>query len=247
MKKLVLLLLLPCLALAQKTGKKLVWEENFEGKTLDEKVWNFELGNHGWGNHERQDYTKDNHTVANGFLTITAKKAGSHYTSTRITTKGKQEFRYGYMEARLKLPVGHGIWPAFWMLGENISAVGWPTCGEIDIMEYIGREKHQIYTTLHTPDTHGATASSKKTEFPKIEDGFHTYAVDWNKERMEFFVDGQSVYVYNPADKTSGNWPFDQKFFFILNVAVGGDFGGPDVDDSIFPQEYVVDYVRVYQ
>lgn len=247
MKYLYLLLLSTAIVNAQKTGRKLVWEENFDGSSLNEKTWNFELGDHGWGNHERQDYTKTNHRVANGFLTITAKKDGAHYTSTRITTKGKKEFQYGYMEARLKLPVGYGVWPAFWMLGSDIDTSQWPACGEIDIMEYVGREPHMIYTTLHTTDTHGATASSKKTEFPAIEDGFHLYAVDWNAERMVFFVDGKPVYTYQPSPKTKGNWPYDQKFFFILNLAVGGDFGGPNVDDTIFPQEYVVDYVRVYQ
>ncbi|NUY82226.1 glycoside hydrolase family 16 protein [Flavobacterium sp. MAH-1] len=247
MKKIIALLLASSALMAQKTNKKLVWEENFDGKTLNEKAWNYETGAGGWGNHERQTYDKTSHTIADGKLTITVKKDGDHYSSTRITTKGKKEFQYGYMEARVKLPVGHGIWPAFWMLGSNISEKGWPKGGEIDIMEYIGREPHMAYTTVHTQDTHGAHASSKKTEFPDIENGYHLFACDWNKDRIIFFVDDKPVYTYSPENKTEGNWPFDQPFFFIINCAVGGDFGGPEVDDKIFPQQYVVDYVKVYQ
>lgn len=248
MKKTVLLLLLcSASAFAQPKKGKLVWEENFDGGTLNEKVWNFELGDHGWGNNERQLYTKTNHTIKDGFLTITAKKEGDKkYTSTRITTAGKKEFKYGYMEARAKVPTGWGIWPAFWMLGSNIKDAGWPKCGEIDILEYIGREPHTVYTTLHTQATHGEHASSKKTTFENIEEGFHLYAVNWTKDQMEFFVDGQSVYIYAPENKNVDNWPFDQPFYFILNMAVGGNFGGPDVDDEIFPQEFIIDYVRVY-
>jgi len=232
---------------AQKSGKKLVWEENFDGKELNRKVWNFEYGATGWGNNERQDYGDKNHKVADGKLDITIKKDGNSYTSTRITTKGNKEFKYGYMEARVKVPVGHGIWPAFWMLGSNISEVGWPKSGEIDIMEYIGREPDIAYTTIHTPDNNGANASSKKTDFKTIEDGFHNFACDWTKDKIDFYIDDKLVYTYSPANKTLNNWPFDQPFFFIINCAVGGNFGGPDVDDSIFPQHYVVDYVRVYQ
>ncbi|RZJ70529.1 MAG: glycoside hydrolase family 16 protein [Flavobacterium sp.] len=245
--KTAILLMATSALFAQKTGKKLVWEDNFDGKALNTKVWNFEYGANGWGNHERQNYGDKNHKVADGKLAITIKKDDVGYTSTRITTKGKKEFQYGYMEAKVKLATGHGIWPAFWMLGSNISSAGWPKGGEIDIMEYIGREPHMAYTTIHTQDTHGANASSKKTEFPNLEEGYHTFACDWNKNRIIFFVDDKPVYTYAPKEKTQNNWPFDQPFFFIINCAVGGDFGGPEVDDSIFPQEYLVDYVRVYQ
>lgn len=240
-------MLLATVCLAQKGNRKLVWEEGFDGATLNEKHWNFEYGDHGWGNNERQDYGKDNHKVANGMLTITAKKTGGKYTSTRITTKGKKEFRYGYMEARAKLPVGKGIWPAIWMLGANISEVDWPKCGEIDILEYIGREPDMVYTTVHTPDNNGGNAASQKTRFENIEEGFHLYACEWDKDKIAFYVDDKLVYTYQPQTKTKNNWPFDQPFFFILNVAVGGNFGGPEVDDSIFPQEFVIDYVKVYQ
>lgn len=236
---------------AQVKKGKLIWEENFNGKTLNEKVWNYELGDGcphicGWGNNERQIYTKDNHVVMNGFLTITAKKESDKYTSTRITTAGKKEFKYGYIEARAKVPVGHGIWPAFWMLGSNIKQVGWPMAGEIDILEYIGKEPDMVFTSLHTKDSHGNTVNTRKTRIEDVEEGFHTYAVNWTEDQIEFFVDGKSVYTFVPKDKSEEVWPFNQPFYFILNVAVGGNFGGPEVDDTIFPQEFVIDYIKVY-
>lgn len=252
MKRISLLLLLAgSVANAQVKKGKLLWEENFDGKAFNEKIWNYELGDGcpnicGWGNNERQVYTKTNHRLEKGMLVITAKKDGDKYTSTRITTAGKKEFKYGYMEARAKLPLGKGIWPAFWMLGSNIKQVGWPLAGEIDILEYVGKETDMVYTTLHTKANHGDNASSKKTPFPDIEEGFHTYGVNWTKDAIEFFVDGKSVYTFAPKDKPVEVWPFDQPFYFIVNVAIGGNFGGPEVDDSIFPQEFIVDYIRVY-
>lgn len=253
MKKLLFLNIL-CLGFgwAQSQERKLVWEENFNGTQLDEKIWNFELGNGcpnncGWGNNEKQLYTKTNHELINGNLVITIKKEGDSYSSTRITTSGKREFQYGRMEARAKLPTGKGIWPAFWMLGSNIAKVGWPKCGEIDILEYVGREPHMVYTTLHTQDSHGNSVNSKKTEIKNIEEGFHIYAVEWTKDKMDFFVDDQLVYTFKPEVKNENTWPFNQPFFFILNVAVGGNFGGHEVDNAIFPQQYFIDYIRVYQ
>ena len=232
--------------------RELVWSDEFNGDALDLTSWNFELGDGcpnlcGWGNNERQVYTKENHRLEDGKLIITAKKEGDLYTSTRITTQGKHEFQYGRMEARAKVAVGQGIWPAFWMLGSDIKEVGWPACGEIDILEYVGREEDMVYTTLHVPAGHGDSAFSKKTKFEDIEEGYHLYAAEWSPEQIEFFVDDQSVFVYNPEDKTKAVWPFDQPFYFIINLAIGGNFGGPDVDDSIFPQEYAIDYLRVYQ
>lgn len=252
MKQLLIALLIAGTACTAQVKKgKLVWEENFDGKTLNEKVWNFELGDGcpnicGWGNNERQIYTKENHRLENGMLIITAKKEGDRYTSTRITTAGKKEFRYGYMEARAKLATGQGIWPAFWMLGSNIKQVGWPLAGEIDILEYVGREPDMVYTTLHTKERHGDNGNSKKTAFPDIEEGFHIFAINWTPDNIEFYVDGKSVYNFTPHNKTEEVWPYDQPFYFILNTAVGGNFGGPAVDDGIFPQEFIIDYIRVY-
>lgn len=252
MIKYIALALITISGYAQSKAQTLVWQEEFDNLTLNEADWNFELGdgcpnNCGWGNKEKQLYTKKNHSLKDGNLVIRIEKESTHYTSTRITTAGKKEFQYGRMEARAKIPTGKGIWPAFWMLGSNISKIGWPKCGEIDILEYVGREPDMVYTSLHTQDSHGNTINSKKTSFPSIEEGFHIYAIEWTKDKMDFFVDDQLVYTFAPEVKNENIWPFDQPFFFIVNVAVGGNFGGHDVDDSIFPQEYLIDYIKVYQ
>lgn len=251
MNKFLIILFISSLSVAQPKGKKLVWEEQFNAKELDLNNWNVELGdgcpNCGWGNNERQLYTNENQKLKNGFLVITAKKEDEKYTSSRITTKGKKEFQYGYFEARAKLPVGAGIWPAFWMLGANIDKVGWPKCGEIDILEYVGKEPHTVFTSLHTQDSHGNTINTKKTVIETIEQGFHLYAIDWNPDKIDFYVDNQLVYRFQPDNKTEAVWPYNQPFYFLVNMAIGGNFGGPAVDDSIFPQEFKIDYIRVYQ
>lgn len=252
MNKVVLLVLICSFSYAQEAKRKLVWEENFNKKEINEKFWNFELGDGcpnscGFGNNERQIYTKINHEIKDGILVIEARKEGNKYTSTKITTKGKKEFKYGRIEARVELAVGQGIWPAFWMLGANIDEVQWPKSGEIDILEYIGRDPHMVYTTLHTQDSHGNTINTKRTEFLNIEEGYHVYAIEWDKDKIEFFVDKTLVYTFNPSIKNEDTWPFDKPFYIILNLAVGGNFGGPEVDDAIFPQKFYIDYVRVYQ
>ncbi|WP_367754420.1 glycoside hydrolase family 16 protein [Flavobacterium sp. WC2421] len=251
MNKFLILLIIGQLGFAQQGKRKLVWEENFSGKSLNEKVWNIELGNGcpncGWGNNERQLYTNENHELINGNLVITAKKEGNKYTSTRITTKDKKEFLYGYFEARAKLPVGQGIWPAFWMLGSNIDEVGWPKSGEIDILEYVGKEPQMVYTTLHTQDSHGNSINSKKTKIECIEDGFHRFGIDWTKDKMDFYVDGILIYTFYPEVKNEDTWPFDKPFYFLVNLAIGGNFGGPEVDDAIFPKKFILDYIKVYQ
>lgn len=248
---LVCFLIFTC-SFAQVGTRKLVWEEHFDEKSLNEKTWNIELGdgcpNCGWGNNERQLYTADNHKIEKSCLVITAKKeADNKYTSTRITTKGKKEFQYGRFEARAKLPVGQGIWPAFWMLGSNIDQVGWPMCGEIDILEYVGKEPNMVFTSLHTQDSHGNTINTKKTKIESIEEGFHLYAIEWTPDKIEFFVDAKLVYTFQPELKTQAVWPYNQPFYFIINMAIGGNFGGPEVDDAIFPQKFYIDYIKVYQ
>lgn len=236
---------------AQKAEKKLVWEENFDGNQLDEKNWNFETGDGcpdvcGWGNNEKELYTNKNHQVKNGKLSIEARKEGAIYTSSRITTKTKKEFLYGRIEVKAKLPLGKGLWPAFWMLGSNIKEVGWPRCGEIDILEYIGKTPHVLLTSLHTQDSHGNTINTKKTIIPKIEKGFHTYAIDWTKDKIEFFIDKKLIYIFQPEVKNENTWPYNHPFFLILNLAIGGNLGG-EVDDVIFPQKFEIDYIKVYQ
>jgi beta-glucanase (GH16 family) len=238
--------------MAQQTNKKLVWEENFNKPTLDESVWNFELGNGcpnlcGWGNNERQVYTNHNHEIIDGKLIILARKEGDVYTSTRITTQDKKVFQYGRIEVSAKLPLGNGLWPAFWMLGENISKVGWPKSGEIDILEYVTKEPQIVFTSLHTEDSHGNTINTKKTKIEGIEEGFHIYAIDWTSDKIDFFVDGTLVYNFQPIDKNENTWPFDQPFYLIVNLAIGGNMGGTTVDDSVLPQKFVIDYIKVYQ
>lgn len=232
--------------------RTLVWAEEFDAPTLDVSVWNFEMGDGcpslcGWGNNERQIYTMSNHRIEEGMLRIEARKENEQYTSTRITTQGKKSFRYGRIETRVKIPRGKGLWPAFWLLGENITQVGWPQCGEIDVMEYVGKKPGEIFTSIHTQSSHGNTINTRTTPFEKIEEGFHTFAVDWDEEQLIFFVDQQPVYTYAPSNKNQDNWPFDQPFFLLINLAIGGNFGGPEVNDEIFPQTYAIDYIRVYQ
>ncbi|TDQ29142.1 glycoside hydrolase family 16 protein [Zeaxanthinibacter enoshimensis] len=250
MRYILLLFFIAACNSGEKSG--LVWEEDFNGETLDASKWSYQLGDGcpelcGWGNNEPQIYTTNNHELRDGKLYITVRKEDSIYTSTRITTKDKFEFKYGRVEARAKIPTGKGVWPAFWMLGANIDEVGWPLSGEIDILEYVGKEPGIIFTSLHTQDSHGNTIHTRKTKIDGIEEGFHVYVADWSPEKIEFFVDGKSVYTFSPGERSQEVWPFDQPFYLLLNVAVGGNFGGPEIDDSIFPQQFVVDYIRVYK
>lgn len=231
---------------------ELYWSEEFEGTELNTDIWNYQLGDGcpvlcGWGNDEAQEYTKKNHRLEDGKLIITARKEESGYTSTRITTSGKMEFKYGRLEARAKLPQGYGIWPAIWLLGSNIEEVGWPGCGEIDVLEYLGREPGHIFTSLHTSDSYGNTVNTQKTKIEGIEDGFHLFAMDWDPDQIRFFVDGEMVYRFNPEERTEAIWPFDQPFYLILNMAIGGNFGGPEIDETIFPQEFIIDYIRIFK
>lgn len=230
----------------------LIWSDEFEGTELNLADWNFELGDGcdlgicGWGNNEPQIYTALNHEVNDGMLTINILNDGGTYTSTRITTKDKVEFTYGRIEARAKLPVGTGVWPAIWMLGANIDDVGWPTCGEIDILEYVGKNPDEVFNSVHTLASSGNTVNTRTTTITDIEEGFHVFAANWTSNSIEFFVDDVLLYTYFPPTFTVEHWPFNQDFYLILNTAVGGNFGGPDIDDTIFPQEFVIDYIRVY-
>lgn len=234
----------------------LVWSEDFDGSSINLDNWTVETGGHGFGNQEKQYYTPEaygkNLIVKDGMLTIRALKeeykVGSatwQYTSGRIKTANKKDFKYGKMEARLKLPgAGAGSWPAFWMLGYGT----WPTSGEIDIMEYVGRSPGEISCALHTKDYNGLNGQNKmmKHKVENLEEEFHTYAIEWTDSKIKFFVDGEHYYSYAKVESNLINYPFTKPFFFILNFAVGGKMGGA-VDDSIFPKEMVVDYVRAYQ
>ena len=185
----------------------------------------------------------------NGNLVITARQDGGGYTSARITTKGKVQPQYGHLEARIKIPRGQGIWPAFWMLGGQFPNTQWPDSGEIDIMENVGFEPHIVHGTLHGPGYSGGgglTGSYQHPEGWSFADDFHTFAIDWEPGKISWSVDGNVYQTKTTADTGGNPWVYDQEFFFILNVAVGGDWpGGPD-GSTQFPQEMVVDYVRVY-
>ncbi len=233
----------------------LVWSEEFNGNTLRSDYWTVETDIH--VNNELQKYTSSgNYTIANGLLTITAqkvddKKQYGSYTSARLITEGKKEFKYGRMEIRAKLPKGKGTWPAIWMLGSNINkGTGWPACGEIDIMEYVGYRPNVVQASLHCSDRNGGNSITATAPIEKEED-FHVYGLKWTSTKIECYVDDpQKPYFTYPAPnvKTQANWPFDQPYFFILNVAVGGDWGGQQgIDNAIFPVTMVVDYVRVYK
>jgi beta-glucanase (GH16 family) len=238
---------------AVKIEPTLVWSDEFDGTTLNLDNWSYELGDGcpnlcGWGNNELQEYTDDNHRLEDGMLIISAKKgSNSNYTSTRIKTKGKQEFQYGRIEARVKVPSGAGMWPAFWALGNDIETNSWPNCGEIDIVEYVGKNPGQIFTSVHTPSSYGNTVNSMITNVPNVEEDFHNYAVEWNENFIDFFFDDTRVYTYSVQTKNQNTWPFNKPFFLIINLAIGGNFGGPVANNIQFPREFIIDYVRVYQ
>lgn len=248
-------------------GWTLIWQDEFDGRagTLpDPERWGYDLGGDGWGNMEHQYYTGEKANAAldgKGALVITASKIADpaksglecwygpcFYTSARLLTKGKFEFTYGRVEARLKIPYGQGMWPAFWMLGNNIDQVSWPQCGEIDIMENIGKEPFIIHGTVHGPGYSGSGGVGKPFVLKdgNFADDFHVYAVEWEPQEIRWYVDGQQYFTVTPAD-VNGEWVFDHPFFLILNVAVGGRWPGyPDMN-TVFPQTMQVDYVRVYQ
>lgn len=234
-------------------GWTLVWHDEFDDAQIDRQNWTFDLGGHGWGNGEMQYYTdrQENARTENGFLVIEARQEkyeGNYYTSARLKSEGLQEFQYGRLEARLKVPEGKGFWPAFWMLGSNFSTAGWPDCGEIDIMEFLGKEPDLIMGTLHGPGYSGALGFSKwNRQSYNVADDFHTYAIEWDQDQITWFYDGSAYYTVTREDVGSRSWVFDQPFFFILNLAVGGTLGGLVSLETVFPSQYLVDYVRVYE
>ncbi len=235
-------------------GWELLWHDEFSGKEIDLSNWTYDLGGGGWGNGEMQTYTDaaDNARVKDGLLVITAQKeildsGGYNFTSARLKTQGLQTFQYGLIEARIKVPSGGGLWPAFWMLGENFPVVGWPDCGEIDIMEYVGREPDLVIGTLHGPGYSGAMGLSQwnRQSFNIAED-FHTYAIEWDTDQISWFFDGEKYSTFTRDDVGNRPWVFDQPFFIILNLAIGGTLGGIVSPDTEFPAQYQIDYVRVF-
>jgi beta-glucanase (GH16 family) len=234
-------------------GWELVWHDEFDGDAIDAANWTYDLGAGGWGNGEAQYYTSrpENARIEDGMLVIEARQEkleDSYYTSARLKTQGLQSFQYGRIEARIKVPVGNGLWPAFWMLGSSFDGTNWPDCGEIDIMEYVGREPDLIIGTLHGPGYSGALGVSQwnRQEYA-IADDFHTYAIEWQPEQIDWYYDGEKYHTVTPGDLSGRQWVFDQPFFIILNLALGGTLGGPIGLDTAFPTQYTVDYVRVYE
>jgi beta-glucanase (GH16 family) len=232
----------------------LIWAEEFdeEGSPCSHN-WIFEGGNNnGWGNNEQQYYKRndpDNVIIEDGILKITLIKEkynGYNYTSTRMTTFNKFDFKYGKIEVRAKLPQGRGTWPAIWMLGKDYTNVGWPACGEIDIMEHKGSEPGLIHGSLHTPSSHGDTTNTEIVSVDDVSTQFHDYEVIWTEEKIQFLVDDKLYYTYSPTNKNSSNWPYDDNFFIILNIAMGGNFGG-SIDPNFSQSSMEIDYIRVYQ
>ncbi|MEQ5792745.1 glycoside hydrolase family 16 protein [Muricauda sp. NFXS6] len=218
-------------------------------------IWGYEIGTgeNGWGNQELQYYTdrSENVTVQNGVLLITAREEsfeGSSYTSARLVTKDKFEQRYGRFEARIRLPYGQGIWPAFWMLGADIDENPWPGAGEIDIMEYRGQSPTVLIGSVHGPGYSGGDAISKEFTLSndRFDTGFHIFGIEWGPEYVNFYVDDVLYNQITPEDVT-GPWVFDKPFYILMNLAVGGNFVGSPNEETEFPQTMLVDYVRVYE
>ncbi|PQA92913.1 glycoside hydrolase [Chryseobacterium shigense] len=235
--------------------RKLIWSDEFNGKGLPDSLkWNYDVGGDGYGNNEVQFYTKnrpENARMEGGNLVIEARKENwgkNAYTSARLLTKGKFSFQYGTVEVRAKLPKGRGTWPAIWMMSENMKE--WPDDGELDIMEHVGFHPGYVHASVHTRK-YNHIQGTQKTDTLMIRDAsekFHVYKANWTPEKIEVFIDGQKFFTYENKEKTYEAWPFDQPYFLILNLAVGGFWGGKEgIDDRIFPQKYYIDYVRVYQ
>ncbi|WP_299113580.1 glycoside hydrolase family 16 protein [uncultured Winogradskyella sp.] len=249
------------------TFDNLVLEDDFNTDgVIDTTIWNFDIGDGtaqgipGWGNNELQYYTDrpDNATVENGFLLITAKQEdfnGAQYTSARLQTKNKFQQQYGRFEARIRLPYGQGMWPAFWLLGDDSDGSIWPQIGEIDIMENVGDEPTQIFGTVHGPGYSGAESVSKNytLENTRVDTEFHVYGIEWGPNYINYYIDDVLYNQITPEDieeetNGQGEWVFnDRPFYIILNVAVGGNLPGPPNAETEFPQTMLVDYVRVYQ
>jgi beta-glucanase (GH16 family) len=261
MKKILLAFIIPVFFLSaqlipSQEKWKLVWSDEFNYKGLpDTAKWTAETGGHGWGNNELQYYTsgrKENARVENGILTIEARKEayeGMKYTSARLITKGKGDWQYGKIDVRARLPKGIGTWPAIWMLGST-TPLKWPDDGEIDIMEHVGFNQGFIHGSVHTKK-YNHTIGTQKTDTIQVKDcseNFHVYSVEWNADSVKVAVDGNQYFQFANEHSDYAAWPFDNKMHLLLNIAVGGNWGGQKgVDELIWPQGMEIDYVRVYQ
>jgi hypothetical protein len=238
-------------------GYTLVWNEEFSGNQLDESSWNYEIGtgSSGWGNNELQYYQRQNASVQNGYLTIEVKRqaaGGSQYTSSRITTLRKQSFKYGRIDIRAAMPKGQGLWPALWMLGDQFTSSGWPSCGEIDIMEMVGgtsngKSDRITHGTLHWDNFGNYASFGGKTSTTKkdLNEEFHVYSIIWDSQGIKWLLDDRQFHEISTNESHMNE--FQEKFFFIFNVAVGGNWPGSPDQNTVFPQKMHVDYVRVFQ
>ncbi|WP_010232295.1 glycoside hydrolase family 16 protein [Gillisia marina] len=237
----------------QSQDRSLVWAEEFKGRKIDTDIWNFEKGlGH---NNEEQYYTSrtNNIRIEDGILIIEARKENhkrSNYTSARINTDEKKLFKYGRIEIRAKLPEGNGTWPAIWLLGENKEKVGYPECGEIDIMEHVGKSPNEIHGAIHFPelDNKKMNSSAKSFEIPFSSDGFHNYAIEWDEKSIKYMIDDLEFHCFTieDAEREGRENIFQKPFYLIINLALGGKWAG-EIDDSIFPARFYIDYVRYYK
>lgn len=237
------------------TLNNLVFQDEFNTNGApDAAFWNYDIGTgqNGWGNNELQYYTDrpENIFIQDGMLNIVANAEsymGSNFTSARITTKSKVEQKYGRFEARMKLPWGQGLWPAFWLLGNDIDSVGWPQCGEIDVMEYRGQNPTIVHGSVHGPGYNAGLAITKSYDLnnDRFDSGFHIFGIEWGPEYINFYVDDVLYNQITPSDVT-GEWVYDKPFYILMNLAVGGSFVGSPNAQTVFPQTMMVDYVRVY-
>lgn len=242
--------------LTAQVKRKLVWSDEFNYKGLpDSSKWSYDVGGHGWGNHELQNYTSkktENARVENGHLVIEARKEPSGqqaYSSARLVTKGKGDWTYGHIDVRARLPKGTGTWPAIWMLSST-TPLKWPDDGEIDIMEHVGYNQGVIHASAHTRKYFHSIGTQKTatTLLPDCSESFHVYSLDWDAENITMLIDGKAYFSFKNEHSGKEAWPFDTPFYLLLNIAVGGDWGGQKgVDEKAFPAKMEVDYVRVYQ
>ena len=233
----------------------LVWSDEFDVNGLpNPEKWGYDLGGHGWGNEELQNYTNraENANVQNGRLLIVAKKEtyqDNEYTSARLVTKGKGDWLYGKIVIRAKLPYGTGTWPAIWMLSTDWEYGGWPESGEIDIMEHVGYDQGNVHGTIHTEAYNHSIGTQKggTVFYSDVSTQFHDYTIEWEADSIRWYVDEKQYFAFKNEQLTSAEWPFDKRFHLIMNIAVGGTWGGAEgVDDTIFPQTMEIDYVRIY-
>jgi len=253
----------PATPLPDPASWPLVWSDEFDGAAgtpPDRATWLYDIGGGGWGNNERQFYTDNVENAAldgtgNPLLTVRPSDGSfachygpCEYTSARVLTRGRHEFQYGRVEARIQVPSGFGVWPAFWMLGANINEVGWPGSGEIDVMEFVGRRPNEILGTIHGPRYSGSSGISQTVDLGlPVSDDFHTFGIAWWPGNIAWFLDGVQYHQASRADVAPREWVFDHPFFILLNVAVGGNLGGLVDPQLVLPTSMAVDYVRVYQ